>query len=111
MRDCAERHHRRSGGGRRPRRGGDVVRVQAEGDDDEHHLDALEEHPLERDDKREPVEAVARLVVRAPRRLGLFSKLVLLVVQRLQARRAEDRLAQPLQPEDQQERSDPELQR
>ena len=90
-------------------RRGHRVRVQPEGDDDEDHLEAFEEDALETDDEAEPVEAGLRLRTGAAGRLGLLAEGLLLVVQRLQPRRAEDRLAQPLQAEDEQQAADDEL--
>ena len=95
---------------RAERREGDRVGVEPEGDDDEDDLEALEEDPLEADHEGEPVEPEAALVAGGPRGLDLRAERVLLVVQGLQAGGAQDRLAQPLQPEDQQQRADDELQ-
>ena len=72
---------------------------------------ALEEHPLERDDEREPVEPESSVLARPGGGLALLAKRLRLVVHRLEPGRAEDRLAQPLQPEDEEQRADRELQR
>ena len=69
----------------------------------------FEEHALERDRERVPVVCRSLAVGAEQRDLGFVDRV--LVVQRLQAARAQDRLAQPLQPEDQQHRADDESQR
>jgi len=84
---------------------------RAEADDDQHHFGALEEDALEGDDEGDPVQAEPALVAGRARGLALFAERLVLVVQRLEARRAQDRLAQPLQAEDQQQGADHELQR
>ena len=96
------------GAGHRGARGGqrDVVGVEPEGDDDEDDLQALEEDALEGHDEAEPVEAEVALGPGGPAGLELLAVDLVLVVESLQPRRAEDRLAQPLEPEDQQQRPD-----
>ena len=91
---------RGGGGGQRH-----VVLVGAEGQHDEHHLEALQEHALEGDRERvgiKPLRHAAGLVGRQP--LTLEDRV--LVVERLVARGAQDRLAHPLQAEDQQQTAD-----
>ena len=94
------------------RRGGqgDVVLIAAEGQDDEDHLEALEHHALEGEGEGVPV------LTTSPRRprcdCGAAAtccwKIGVLVVQGLVAARAQDRLAQPLQAEDQEQAADDE---
>ncbi len=76
---------------------------RAEGDDDEGDLEALEEHALEGDGERVPIH-----LPRAGERDGaglpaLTRERLRFVVQRLVAGGAEDRLAQPLQAESEQQ--------
>ena len=83
-----------------------------ERDHDEGDLEALEQHALERDREPVPVHPErARLFAAAAASLALRAKDLLLVVQRLVAARAQDRLPQPLQPEAEQERADDEPER
>ena len=87
----------------------DVVGVEAEGDDDEDDLEALEEDALEGDDEAEPVEPELALGTgRAGGRKLLLEDRVL-VVDGLETGGAENRLAQPLEAEDEKERADEEL--
>ena len=109
MRGDAEPEHRCRGGACAGGGERDVVRVQPERDHDEDDLDALQEDAFEGDDEREPVEAIALLVARRSRGFRLLAELLLLVVHRLQPRGAEDRLAQPLEAEDEQQAADDEL--
>ena len=82
-----------------------------EREDDEHDLEPLEQHALEREDEAVPVEA-GPLDVRGALRVGeLAREDRVLVVQRLEAARTEDRLPQPLQPEDEEQSADDEPQR
>ncbi len=88
----------RSGRGERDR----ALRA-AEREDDEHDLEPLEQDALEREDEAVPVEAGA-LDVRRSLRVGeLAREDRVLVVQRFEPARAEDRLPQPLQPEDEEQ--------
>ena len=80
-------------------------------DDDEGDLEALEQDALERDRERVPVEPGRSARPAARGLLALLAEGLLLVVQRLVAARAQDRLAQPLQPEDEQQRADDQPQR
>ena len=88
-----------------------VAGAEAERDHDEDDLDPLEEHALERDDEGEPVQAEPALGRRLPggRRRG--AELLLLVVQALEAARAQHRLAQPLEAEDEHQPTDQQLER
>ena len=105
--DARDEHERASGAGRRER---DRALRAAEREDDEHDLEPLQQHAFEREDEAVPVDARA-LDVR--RTLG-FGKLPredrVLVVECLVAARAQDRLPQPLQAEDEQQRADDEPQ-
>ena len=82
----------------------------AERDHDERDLESLEEHALERDGEGVPVDRAG-----TPRACSaastLFFEDLFFVVQRLQPAGAQDRLAQPLQTEHQQQRADDESQR
>ena len=89
---------------RRPPRARAVLRA-AEGEDDEGDLEALEQDALERDGERVPVDA-ARGVARPRLPLAARAEGRGLVVQGHVAGRAQDRLAQPLQPEGEQQRAD-----
>ena len=92
---------------RRPARGErDAPLRAAERQHDEGHLQPLEQHPLEREHEPVEVEARAHLDVRSPRLLELVRERGLLVVQRLEAARAQDRLPQPLQSEGEQQPAD-----
>ena len=77
-------------------------------DDDEHDLEPFEQHALECDGERVPVHPGRCPTTHPGRLLALGSERGTLVVQRLVATRAEDRLAQPLQTEHQQQRADDE---
>ena len=84
----------------------DVVLVGPEREHDEHDLEPLEQHALERN--REGV-GIEPGTVDAPRRAGgreLLLVRLALIVERLQPGGAQDRLAKPLQAEDQQQRPD-----
>src|SRR5262249_6032646 len=78
----------------------------AEGEDDEGALEPLEQTALERDGEPVPADAGAPLALgREPRRgLALVDRV--LVADGTPAARAQDRLAQPLEPEDEQQRAD-----
>src|SRR5439155_9636186 len=82
----------------------------SEGDDDEDHLEAFEKDALEGDGERVPVEAATLLDARRGGALAFLAKRFLLVVQRLVAARPQDRLAKPLEAEDEQQRPDDEPQ-
>ena len=69
--------------------------VGAEGQDDECDLESFQEHALEGDRERIPVERTL-LERHGPRRLGFLGEDRLFVVHGLEPRRAENRLAQPL---------------
>ena len=106
--DHGNEHERAGGAGRGQR---DRALRAAEGEHDEHDLESLEQHALERKREAVPVEAGA-LDLRGAARFGeLLREERVLVVQRLVAAGAQDRLAQPLQAEDEQERADDEPQR
>ena len=85
--------------------------VGAHGEHDEGDLQALEQHALEADGERVAVERRGGRARGARRGLGLLLEREQLVVQVLQSRPAQDRLAQPLQPEDQQQPADEDAQR
>ena len=88
---------------RRPRRAAMPALRAAERDHDERDLEPFEQHALEGDRERVPVETGA--LAGAACGLGaLLREDRLLVVQGLVPARAQDRLAQPLQAEDEQER-------
>ena len=82
----------------------DAALRAAEREDDERDLEPLEQHALEREREAVPVEARALLVPCGARLRQLAREDRRLVVQRLVAARAQDRLAQPLQPEHEQQR-------
>ena len=94
-----------------PRRpAGSTPACSAERQDDERHLEPLQEHALEREGEAVPIEPGA-LVTRSGFGLRSSSREDrVLVVQRLEAARAQDRLAQPLEAEDEQQRADDESQ-
>ena len=79
--------------------------VGTEGNDDERHLEALEQHTLEGDRERVGVKPRARAADGAGGG-PLLLECRLLVVERLVAAGPQDRLSQPLQPEDQQQAAD-----
>src|SRR5204862_63633 len=74
-------------------------------------LEALEQHALEREREAVPVEPRALLVRSRLRLRDLAREDRILVVEGLVAARAQDRLAQPLQPEREQQRADEEAER
>ena len=74
----------------------------AERDDDERHLEPFEEHAFERDGERVPVDAFV-IARRGQRGQTFLLEDGVFVVQRLEAARAQDGFAQPLEPEDQQQ--------
>ena len=86
----------------------DVVGGQAERDHDEDDLRAFEEDAVEGDDEREPVQAGATLGARGARGGGLSAEELLLVALASMPASRQDRLAQPLQAEDQLQRTDDE---
>ena len=102
-----EHHDQRSRGA--DRRQADVALRATEGHDDERHFEAFEEHALERDRERVPVVAGFGSGGLELRHLGPIDRI--LVVQSLQTAGSEDRLAQPLEPEEQEQRADDEAQR
>ena len=83
----------------------------SEGHDDERDLEALEQHPLERDGERVPVHSRRRFASRGACLCALALECDTLVVERQVAARAQDRLAEPLQTERQQQRTDDEAER
>ena len=85
--------------GRTERRERDASLGAPERQDDERHLEPLEEHALERQREAVRVDAVAYASGLRSRLVELLSEDRVLVVQRLVPARAQDRLAQPLQPE------------
>ena len=89
----------------------EVALRAAERDHDEDDLEPLEQHALERDGERVPVEAETSFVPGRRGLLALLAERLVLVVQILEAARAEDRLAQPLQSEREQQRADDEAER
>ena len=110
MEDRADRQHDRPGDRGTRRRERHVARRQPERQDDEHDLEALEQHALERDDEREPVEAHDRLgagAARPPRPPS--RKIASSSCSAFSPAERRIGLAQPLQPEDQQQRPDDEL--
>jgi hypothetical protein len=116
--DARERSARECPGGnddneRSPGAGGDKREMTlgaSEGDHDEDDLEALEEDSLECDCERVPIETRLRLLTSRGGVLpGTVERLVL-VVQVLEPARPEDRLAQPLQSECEQECADDEAQ-
>ena len=82
----------------------------AERHDDERDLEPLEQDALEREREAVPVEAGALARLRGARLFELSREDRRLVVQRLVAARTQDRLAQPLEPEREQQRPDDEPQ-
>ena len=102
-----EHYNQRSRGA--DRRQADVALRAAKGHDDERHFEAFEEDPLERDRERVPVVAGFGSSGLELGHLGPIDRI--LVVQSLQAAGSEDRLAQPLEPEEQEQRADDESQR
>ena len=74
-------------------------------------LEPLEQHALEGDGERVPVDPVAGALAGRRGRALLLPERLGLVVLGLEAARAEDRLAQPLEPEDEQQAADDEPQR
>ena len=106
--DASDEHERR-------RRAGDRERERAfgapEGDDDEDDLEPFEQHALERERERVPIEPGALDRRRGERRRQLPAERGVLIVERLVAARPEDRLSKPLEPEDEQERADDKPQR
>ena len=105
--DCAHDERGNPGGGGRDRH---VPCVEPERDHDEHDLDALKEYALERHHEAEPVQPQPPLPGRGPAGGRLLPELVVLVVTCLEPRGPQDRLAQPLQPEDQQQNPHDQLQ-
>jgi len=103
--------HDQPGQYRRDGRDRDVTGIEAEGDHDEHHLDALQEHALERDYEAEPVQPEPVPLAGGAGGPRLFVELLRLVVACLEPGAAQDRLAQPLQAEDEQQHPDHQLQR
>ncbi len=100
----ADDEHRRHGRDRRER---DVLGVAAERQRDEDHLEAFEQHALERERERVGVGHQAESPGRGRfRRRQLLAVDRVLVVQVLVPAGPQDRLAQPLQAEDQQQRAD-----
>src|SRR6476620_4271887 len=87
----------------------DVVGVEAEGDHDKYDLEAFQEDALERDDEAEPVEAELALGSGRPGSCEFLLEDRFLVVDGLETGRAKDRLSQPLEAKDQEERADEEL--
>ena len=83
--------------------GGDTLR--AERDDDEGDLGALEEHRFVRDDHPDPVPFGLRQTLR-PELGDLAPVDLLLIVQRDDPREAQDRLAEPTQSEEEEQRPD-----
>ena len=106
--DARDEHERGRGSERGER---DRALRAAEGEDDEHDLEPLEQHALEGEREAVPVDPGALDVRRAACLRELAREDRVLVVQRLVARRAQDRLPQPLQAEDEQQRADHEPQR
>ena len=101
-----DREDREQGPGRGER---DVAGADAERQDDDHDLEPFEEHALERHDEGEPVQAERLLVSRRPGRGSLLGKDGGLVVHGLQPGGSEDRLAQPLEAEGEEQAADHQL--
>ena len=89
---------------------GEVVVGGPDRDDDERHLEAFEEHAFERQRERVGVEAGLRRSSRRSELRDIPLEDLLLVVQWDVARGAQQRLAQPLQPEAQQQEADDDAQ-
>src|SRR2546426_491397 len=85
----------RAGGGER-----DAALRAAEREEHDRALEPLEEDALDREREPVPVDAGLLLAAGRPRLRELAREDRLLVVERLVAARAQDRLAQPLQAED-----------
>ena len=107
--DQDERRHRGERGEAQP------VLGRTEADHDQHHFGALEEHPLEGDGESDGVAALGGatgtgvgVLVELGHGLGVDR---VLVVQGLVAARTQDGLAEPVQPEDQEERANDDAQR
>ncbi len=96
-------------GSRRRRGEPELPLGAAEADDDERDLEPFEQDALERNRERVPVEPGPLVVRRGGSISPLREEDLFLVVQRLVAARSQDRLAQPLQPEAEQERAHHEL--
>ena len=111
MREQAGRDHQHQRQPRARRRHADVAGGAAEGHHDEGHLQALQEDALEGDGEAWPVHRRGCRLAGLPQRRHLRRVDRLLVVQRLEAGGAQDRLAQPLQAEDEQQRADHQAQR
>ena len=82
------------------------VLVRAEGEGDEDHLEALQQNALERDRERVAVEARVRRAPAAVAAAVSSRKISSSSCWAMSPARAEDRLAQPLQPEDEEQASD-----
>src|SRR5207237_8000315 len=83
----------------------------AKRDDDERDLEAFEQYALEREGEAVPVDAAALEPLRCARLLQLLGEDRVLVMQGLEAARAQDGLAQPLKPEREQQPADDEPER
>ena len=101
--DDGDEHERDAGAERRE---ADASLRASEREHDEGDLEALEQHALEREREAVPVEARALLVQCGARLRRLACEDRRLVVERLVAARAQNRLPQPLQAERQQEAAD-----
>ena len=109
MQQEAEQHDQEERGeGAEARRQQQAAAGGADGDDDEHDLDALEHDDLERGRDPDPVPAARRPPV-AAQRLRLAGEGGRLVVERDHAGRAQDRLPEPAQAEEEDQRPDREL--
>ena len=106
----SDREHERERRLHPPTAGAPVGRARSEAHDDEHDLEPFEQHALERDREGVPVETQAEVAGGVVRGFRLRHEGLVLVVQSEAAAAAQNRLAQPLQPEGQEQDADDELQ-